>query len=239
MSTDFTNRVIIVTGGTGALGLAVVRQLLEQGAQVIVTYTKKEGLDVLLAKLSDEQEKRLTPFKADLTNPKAVTELTEHVVNQFHRIDGLAHLVGGYSSSKVVETSWDAWQAQLALNLHTTFLMSQAVLPTMLKANYGRIVAVGARGAIQASPNAAAYNVAKVGVMWLMESISNEVKQHNITANSVLPSIMDTPTNRQAFPDTDYTSWVRTDEVAELICYLLSDSASGTSGAKIPVYGKI
>ena len=90
----------------------------------------------------------------------------------------------------------------------------------------------------KSSPNSAAYNVAKVGVMWLMETISNEVKAHNVTANSVLPSTIDTPANRIAFPDVDFTKWVRPDEVAEAICYLLSDLASGTSGAKIPVYGK-
>lgn len=238
MPTDFSTRVIIVTGGTGALGQSVTRQLLERGAQVIVTYTKKEELDVLLAKLSPELEQRLTPFKADLRNPKTTKEVVDHVINQFHRIDGLANLIGGYGSASVVETSWEMWQQQIELNLHTSFLMSQAVLPSMLKANYGRIVGVGSRGAIQASAKAAAYNVAKVGVMWLMESISNEVRTHNITANTVLPSIMDTPMNRQAFPDNDYTSWVRTDEVAEVICFLLSDAASGTSGAKIPVYGK-
>jgi NAD(P)-dependent dehydrogenase (short-subunit alcohol dehydrogenase family) len=238
MEQDFTSRVIIVTGGTGALGQAVVKQLLARGAQVVVTYTKKEELDTLLIKVPNTEEARLTPFKVDVTNPKAVQELIDHVLNQFHRIDGLANLVGGYKGVSAMTTSWDDWRGQLSLNLDSTFLMTQAVLPSMVLANYGRIVAVGSRGAIQASPNSAAYNVAKVGVMWLMESISNEVKQHNITANSVLPSVMDTPMNRQSFPDLDYTAWVRTDEVANVICFLLSDAASGTSGAKIPVYGK-
>ncbi len=238
MTNDFAKRVIIVTGGTGALGQSVVQQLLDRGAQVITTYTKKEELDVLAAKLSAEAEERLTPFHVDVTNQKAVHELVEHVVNQFHRIDGLANLVGGYRSQPFVKISWEDWQSQLNLNLHSAFLMSQAVLPTMINANYGRIVSVGSRGAIQAANDSAAYNVSKVGLMWLMESIGNEVKQHNITCNSVLPSIMDTPQNRQAAPDVDYTKWVRTDEVAQTICYLLSDLASGTSGAKIPIYGK-
>lgn len=236
--TSFTDRVIIVTGGTGALGQSVVRLLLERGAQVVVTYTKSGELDVLNAKVSPEQRDRLTPFKVDVTNPKAVNECIDHVMNHLHRIDGLANLVGGYAEAKIIDTDWELWNSQLALNLHSAFIMSKAVLPTMMKANYGRIVSVGSRGAIQASPKAAAYNVAKVGVMWLMETISNEVKQHNITANAVLPSIIDTPANRQAFPDIEYTKWVRPEEVAELICYLLSDVASGTSGAKIPIYGK-
>ncbi|MEK7637433.1 MAG: SDR family NAD(P)-dependent oxidoreductase [Patescibacteria group bacterium] len=238
MTDDFSSRVIIVSGGTGALGQAVVRQLLERGAQAVVTFTKKEELDVLSAKLSDQQRLNLTPFNVDVTSPKAVAELTDHVINQFHRIDGLANLVGGYARDSVIDMSWEDWNAQLTLNLHSAFLMTRAVLPAMVKANYGRIVGVGSRQAIQASPNSAAYNVAKVGVMWLMESVSNEVKAHNITANTVLPSIIDTPANRHAFPDIDYSTWVRPDEIAELICYLLSDVASGTSGAKIPVYGK-
>lgn len=238
MSNDFASRVILVTGGTGALGQAVVQQLLERGAQVVTTYTKKDELDVLLTKVSSTDETRLTPFKVDVTNEKAVHELMEHVLNQFHRIDGLANLVGGYRSQPFVSTTLDDWQAQLQLNLASAFIVTRAALPTMISAQYGRIVSVGSRGAIQAAANAAAYNAAKVGLMWLMESISNEVKSYNITANTVLPSIMDTPQNRQAAPDVDYTSWVRTDDVAELICYLLSDLSSATSGAKIPVYGK-
>lgn len=238
MDKQFTSRVIIVTGGTGGLGQAVVRQLLERGAQVVVTYTKNNELDVLTAKLDETQRARLTPFHVDVTNQKAVNELVEHVINQLHRIDGLANLVGGFASSSVMEMSEDDWHAQLSLNLDSAFLMSKAVLSAMIKANYGRIVSVGSRSAIQASPKSAAYNVSKVGVMWLMETISNEVKQHNITANSVLPSTIDTPANRNAMPDSDYSKWVRPDEIAELICFLLSDSASGTSGAKIPVYGK-
>ncbi len=235
---QFSSRVIIVTGGTGALGHSVVRMLLEREAQVVVTYNKKVELDVLIAKLDSDREQQLTPFHVDVTNPKAVDELVEHVMNQFHRIDGLANLVGGYAGTPVADMTWDEWNDQISLNLHSTFLMTRAVLPTMIGVNYGRIVSVGSQGAIQAAKNAAAYNVAKVGVMWLMETIGNEVKQHNITANSVLPSIMDTPANRHNFPDTDYSKWVRTDEVAEVICFLLSDAASGTSGAKIPVYGK-
>ena len=238
MDKQFTSRVIIVTGGTGALGQSVVRQLLEREAQVVVTYTKNNELDALTAKLDEPQRARLTPFHVDVTNPKAVDELIEHVINQLHRIDGLANLVGGYTSTSVTEMSAEAWHAMLSLNLDSAFLMSKAVLPAMLKANYGRIVSVGSRSAMQAKANEAAYNVAKVGVMWLMESISNEVKQHNITANSVLPSTIDTPANRSTMPDSDYSKWVRPDEIAELVCYLLSDSASGTSGAKIPIYGK-
>lgn len=238
MPQHFTNRVILVTGGTGALGTVVTRLLLARGAQVVVTYIKKDELDHLSATLSEAERTRLTPFHADVTNPKAVKELVDHVINQFHRVDGLANLVGGYAHGAVTEITGDQWTAMLNLNLTSTWLMTQAVLPTMRQANYGRIVAVGARGALDAQPRAAHYNVSKVGAMWLMTSVAHEYSAQNITANSVLPSTIDTPANRQAMPTADVTHWVRPDEVAELICYLLAEESSGTSGAQIPVYGK-
>lgn len=238
MANDFTSRAIIVTGGTGALGNAVVTRLLDGGAQVIVTYKVDRELDVLKDRLSDDQRERLTPFKLDVLDQGAVKKFVEHVVNQFGRIDGLANLVGGFASAPISTMSWDEWQNMIALNLHSAWIVTTAVLPTMRTAAYGRIVAVGSRGAIQAGANAAHYNASKVGLMWLMETISNEVRQENITANSVLPSVIDTPANRRAMPTADFSTWVRPEEVAEVIVFLLSDRASGTSGAKIPVYGK-
>lgn len=238
MNRDFQDRVVIVTGATGALGQTLTHLLLERGAQVIATYRQKGELDDMLAKLEAPQQANLTPFSVDVTDEKAVTELVNHVINQFHRIDGLANIVGGYTGQAFGELTFESWRQQFALNLDSAFLMTRAVLPTMVNANYGRIVSVGSRGAIQAAQYGSAYNAAKVGLMWLMETVSNEYRAYNVTANSVLPSIMDTPANRRAWPDRDFSQWVRTDEVGELICYLLSDTASGTSGAKVPVYGK-
>lgn len=235
---EFTNRVIIVTGGTGALGRAVAMALLNRGAQVIVTYLHRDELDALSGDLTEEERGRLTPFHVDVTNQKAVNEFIQHVVNQFRRIDGLANIAGGWAPRLLKDMTWDEWQAMLAFNLHSAFLVTTAVLPIMVAAKYGRIIGVGARGAMQAVPGAAHYNVAKVGLMWFMESVSNEYRQYNITANSVLPSTIDTVANRRGTPTADFSKWVRPDEVAELILYLLSERSSGTSGAKIPVYGK-
>lgn len=238
MTPSSTTRVFIVTGGTGALGQAVVSRLLATGANVVVTYQAKDELNALTDRLSAEDRQRFTPFHVDVTSYKEVSEFVQHVVNQYNRIDGLANLVGGYTEKPFVESTPEEWQKMLNLNLTSTIFVTRAVLPVMVGAGYGRIVSVGSRGAIQALPNAAAYNVAKVGVMWLMETISNEVRGRNITANTVLPSVIDTAANRAAMPHTDTSRWVRPDEVAELIAYLLSDVSSGTSGAKIPVYGK-
>lgn len=238
MPQEFSQRVIIVTGGTGALGRTLSTMLLERGASVVVTYRDQHELDHLAHHLTPDQRNRLAPFSLDVGEEKAVAKFVEHVVNQFRRIDGLANLVGGYNAKPFPDMSFEDWRAAFRLNLDSSWLMSRAVAPHMIRANYGRIVSVGSRGAIQAAPGAAHYNASKVGLMWLMESLSNELRGHNITANTVLPSIIDTAANRQAWPQANFDAWVRPEEVAELICYLLSEQSSGTSGAKIPVYGK-
>lgn len=238
MTTDLRDRVILVAGGTGSLGHTVSRMLLERGAQVVTSFLNAKELDKMTRELPEDLRPSLTAFPADVTDPQQVEELVGHVRNQFRRIDGLAHLVGGYNSTPYIQLTWEQWSRSIMINLHSVFLLTHAVLPHMISAGYGRLVAIGSRTAIQAQAGSAHYNAGKVGVMWLMESISNEFRQHNITANTVLPSVIDTPANRQIAPQADFTKWVRAEEVAEMIIYLLSPESSGTSGAKIPVYGK-
>ncbi|MBI5467182.1 MAG: SDR family NAD(P)-dependent oxidoreductase, partial [Candidatus Kerfeldbacteria bacterium] len=182
MTSLSTVRVFIVTGGTGALGQSVVSRLLSTGSHVIVTYRSKDELNALADRLSGDERQRFTPFHVDVTSYPAVNEFVDHVVNEYGRIDGLANLVGGYAEKPFVESTPEEWQKMLNLNLISTIFVTRAVLPVMIRSGYGRIVSVGSRGAIQALPNAAAYNVSKVGVMWLMETISNEVRNRNITA---------------------------------------------------------
>jgi len=233
---SLVDRVIIVTGGTGRLGQAVTKKLLGLGAQVVATYTNPTELEKLQKQLSAEEMQKFVSEKVDVTNEKEVATFITGVINKFQRIDGLANLVGGWQSKPITELSLEDWQKQLNLNLTSAFLMNKAVLPHMISAKYGRILGVGVQSAIQAKKEQANYNVSKVGVMWLMETISHEVRQHGITANSILPSAIKTVAEHDADPDG---LWVQPEEVAELVAYLMSPASSATSGAKIPVYGKV
>lgn len=235
MSESLQDKVIIVTGGTGRLGTAVTNLLLSRGARVLVTYTKADELKRLQGSLAPELIDRLTAKQVNVTNEMMVTTFVDDTVKEFHRIDGLANLVGGWDSVPFVEMTLERWQQQIDLNLTSAFLMSRAVLPHMIAAKYGRILGVGAQSAIQAAKKQAHYNVSKVGVMWLMETISNEAKDFGVTANAILPSAIKTEAEHAKDPGG---AWVRPEEAAELVAYLMSPESGATSGAKIPVYGK-
>jgi NAD(P)-dependent dehydrogenase (short-subunit alcohol dehydrogenase family) len=229
------DRVILVTGGTGRLGTAVTKTLLDRGVRVIVTYTQEKEWDRLQSLVSTEVRSQLSGHLVDVTNEAAVNAVVADCLRDHHRIDGVASLVGGWQSKPFVELTLEDWQRQFDLNLTSTFLVMKAVVPTMITSGYGRLVAVGAQSAIQAAAGQAHYNSSKVGVMWLMETISHEVAAYGITANTILPSAIKTAEEHAADP---HGVWVSPESVAELVAYLLSPESGATSGAKIPVYGQ-
>lgn len=233
--TSLADRVIIVTGGTGRLGSAVTKLLLERGAHVVVTYNNDAEVVMLKASLKPKEFEMFSAEKVDVTSETEVTTFIVGVMKKFQRIDGLANLVGGWASTPIAEVTMEDWQKMLNTNLTSAFLVTKAVLPHMIAAKYGRILGVGAQSAIQAKKEQAQYNVSKVGVMWLMETISNEVKQFGVTANSILPSAIKTQAEQEKDPGG---AWALPEEIAEAVAYLLSPASGATSGAKIPVYGK-
>ncbi len=235
MSTSLKDKVIIVTGGTGRLGTAVTSLLLARGADVTITYNREAELARLYETIPAEHKTHLTAQQVDVTNEKSVEVFIAGVKKASGRIDGLANLVGGWDSTPFTEMTIEKWQQQIDLNLKSAFLMTHAVVPHMVAAKYGRILGVGAQSAMQARAGQAHYNVSKVGVMWLMETISNEVKEFGVTANAILPSAIKTKEEHAKDPGG---AWVRPEEIAELVAYLLSPESGATSGAKIPVYGK-
>ncbi len=235
---NFSNRIAIITGGTGALGTVVVQAFLKQGAQVITTYHSPRSFAELQAALGEEKS-RLTGISTDMTKEAGVQALIEQTINKFGRIDVLVNLVGGYMGGvNLVDTSEADWERMLTLNLKSAFLSCKAVLPHMLKQNYGRIVNTSSRGAVEVGPGAAAYSVAKAGVLTLTQSLAQEVKEHNVTANVVLPGLIDTPQNRQNIPGADYSKWVAPESIAHLMLYLASAEAGAINGAVVPIYGK-
>lgn len=239
-SDSLKNRVALVTGATGNLGTAVVRRLLAQGVRVVVAFRderKFKGLSDSLGGLISA----LTGIKADVTDEKSVQNLVGEAIRTEGRIDILLNLAGGYKGgTDIAQTSEDDWNFLMNLNLKSGFICAKTVLPHMMKENYGRIVSVAARPAVEKRGRAksGAYAVSKAGVVVLTETIAEETKKFNITANCILPSTIDTPENRRGFPTADFTKWVRPENVAAVILFLVSEEASITSGAAIPVYGK-
>jgi len=154
-------------------------------------------------------------------------------------VDTLLHLVGGFAGGQpVAETPDETWEKMLDLNLRSAYTIFRAVLPGMLKAGKGRIVAVGARAALDPMANFAAYSVSKAALVALVKTVALEVKDTGVTANVVLPSVIDTPANRAAMPSADASKWVTPESIAGLLVWLTSDAARDVNGAAIPIYGR-
>jgi NAD(P)-dependent dehydrogenase (short-subunit alcohol dehydrogenase family) len=229
------NQQVLLTGGTGGLGLGVTPMVLAQGAAVTIPYINPQEVERLKGRLSPAELARIRFVTANLSQESSV----EALVNGMERVDVLIHLVGGFSMGKTHEYGYEAWQKDLELNLNTTFLVCKHALRRMLETGYGRIVTVGSRGAVSPTGQLAAYCAAKAGVVALTKAIADETKGTNITANTVLPSIIDTPANRQAMGSGQAEQWVKPESLAGVICFLASEAAKDIRGAAIPVYGSV
>jgi NAD(P)-dependent dehydrogenase (short-subunit alcohol dehydrogenase family) len=154
-------------------------------------------------------------------------------------LDALVHLVGGFAGGMTIaETSDQTWDGMINVNLRAAFCCMRAALKPMQAAGRGRIVAMGARNAVEPSPNFAAYAVSKAALVALVKNVAAEGKKFGVTANVVLPSVIDTAVNRKVMPDADFSRWVTPESIAKLIVFLTSEAAAGTSGAAIPIYGR-
>jgi len=186
---------VLLTGGTGGLGLGVTPTVLAQGVALItIPYSNAREVERLKQRLSPAEIARLQFVPTDLKDEQSVTQL----ISQMERVDVLIHLVGGFSMGKTHEYAYDQWQKDFELNLGTTFLVCKHSLGKMLQQEYGRIVTVGSRGAVEPGGQLAAYCASKAGVVALTKAIADETRGTNITANVVLPSVIDTPANRSA-----------------------------------------
>ncbi|NJM27790.1 MAG: 3-oxoacyl-ACP reductase FabG [Pseudanabaena sp. RU_4_16] len=226
---------VLLTGGTGGLGTGVTKVVLAQGARVTIPYVSLTEVERLKQSLSAAEFEQLRLVAVDLTDEREIAQL----VDDMGRVDVLIHLVGGFAMGKTHEFSFADWKQQLDLNLNTTFLTCKHSLRKMLEHDYGRIVTVGSRGAVQPCGQLAAYCAAKAGVVALTQAIADETKGTNITANVVLPSTIDTPMNRQAMGEANADLWVKPESLGQVICFLASEAAKDVRGAAIPVFGSI
>lgn len=220
--------VVLITGASGGLGTAVVKAFLESGAAAVFGAARswKENPFAGLP---------FHPIEADLT----VASECERVAEAARPVDALIHLLGGFAGGKpVAETKEADWRNMLDLNLNAAFSMFHAVLPGMVQARRGRIVAVASRAALEPMANFAAYSVSKAALVALVKTVALEVKDAGVTANAVLPSIIDTPINRKAMPSADFSQWVTPESIADLLVWLASAESANVSGAAIPIYGR-
>jgi NAD(P)-dependent dehydrogenase (short-subunit alcohol dehydrogenase family) len=229
---DFSNKQVVVTGGTGALGSVVVAGLVKAGARCRVPYI----LDAEAAQFPLREDKRIELIKVtDLAEEPEVEKLYDGVAGLWASI----HIAGGFAMGKVADTNEAGLSAQIDMNLTSCFLCCRAAVLAMGK-NGGRIVNVTARPALEPRLGAgmAAYTIAKAGVAALTAALAEEVAKDGILVNAVAPSIMDTAANRKAMPTADHDAWPKVAEVAATILFLASPENKVTRGANVPVYGK-
>jgi len=235
---DFTQRVVMITGAAGNLGLAAAQAFQKSGAKLTLVDRAPGRLQKLFPELVDSPNCFFAD-SVDLTDAAAVEAMANETVNRFGRIDVLINTAGGYrAGTPLHSTTLETWDLMLNLNARSVFIVSRAVIPHLLRQGSGKIVSVASRAALAGEAGASAYSVSKSAVVRLTESMAAELKEHGINVNCVLPGIINTPPNRQAMPDADHRRWVEPESLAEVILFLASDVARDIHGAALPVYGR-
>jgi len=239
MECNFNEKVVLITGGTGALGQSISLDFLKMGANIIVTYVNDNEIKSFESKLGDFVKKVML-IKVNLMNEDEVEKLVSDIINANDKIDILINTVGGYRAGQpVIQINEKDWDLMMNLNLKTAFLISKHVVKEMEKQGQGKVIHVAARSGLKGSGNDAAYVASKSGILRLVESLSEEVKNENINVNCVLPSIVDSDANRQSMPEEDFSKWVSPSEISKVIAFLASDESNSIHGASIPTYGII
>jgi NAD(P)-dependent dehydrogenase (short-subunit alcohol dehydrogenase family) len=229
--TTVKDQVVLITGANGGLGNSVTQAFLNAGATVA-------GVSPKISQ-SDFKSSNFHAFPAAIADLASAKKLTADVVQKLGKLDALIHLVGAFAGgASVAETDDATWAKMLDLNLNAAFHIFRAVLPQMRSAGRGRIVAIGSRMAVEPQPGVGAYEVSKAALVALVRATALENKDAGINVNIILPDTMDTAANRAAMPKADFTKWVPTGEVAELLLALAGPAGAAVTGAVIPIYGR-
>jgi len=242
MNEQFSGNVVLVCGGTGALGRAVSLAFLEQGAAVLVTYRQQGELDELKrAASASTNATRLDGQAIDVTNEAAMKRFLEGIVAKHGRLDIVVNTVGAFAGgAKLWEEDASVFEQMLLANLRSGYAISRAVIPHMLeqkplKQKRGAFINIASRAAIDHAAGVASYAASKAAAVALMDSLAAELKGTGVRVNSVLPTIIDTEANRKAMPKADFAQWPKPEEIARVILFLASDDAKLIHGASIPV----
>ncbi|KZN23660.1 glucose 1-dehydrogenase [Haladaptatus sp. R4] len=231
VSFDFSDDVVLVTGASGALGSAVCTAFADAGATVCATDVVEPDED------SPLDGERVDFYEADFTDESAVETVVSAVVDDHDSLDALVNIAGTWKGgSPIEETDVGTFDLLFDVNLKTMFLAAKHALPHLQKSE-GAIVSVSARASLEGGEGDGPYRASKAGVRLLTETIAEE-NSGVVRANAVMPSVIDTPANREMMPDADHDEWVSPEDIASVMCVLCSDATSVTSGAAVPVYGE-
>jgi NAD(P)-dependent dehydrogenase (short-subunit alcohol dehydrogenase family) len=229
---DFDGRVVLVTGVSGALGSAVAAAFDDAGATVC-------GADVVAPSDDDAlvDPDTVEFYETDATDEGSVEATVSSVVDDHGRLDALCNIAGTWMGGDPIdETDVETFETLLDVNLKSMFLTSKHAIPH-LEETEGAIVSVSARSSLEGGEGDGPYRASKAGVRLLTETIAEE-NLGTVRANAVMPSVIDTPANREMMPDADHDSWVDPAEIADVVAFLCTDAATVTSGAAVPVYGE-
>jgi NAD(P)-dependent dehydrogenase (short-subunit alcohol dehydrogenase family) len=226
-----TKRVIAITGAFGVLGQAVAKAAAAQGAALVL-------IDFAASAPEGLPDGLVLPG-VDLTDAVQAGAAMDAAADRFGRIDALLNIAGGFTWETLQDGSIASWPAMYRLNVLTATNASRSALPHLKRSAAGRIVNVGSAAALKASLGMGAYAAAKAGVHALTQALAEELKRDDITVNAVLPSIIDTPTNRADMPDADPALWVKPDDLAAVMLFLAGETAGAVTGALLPVTGRV
>jgi NAD(P)-dependent dehydrogenase (short-subunit alcohol dehydrogenase family) len=231
-------RVAVITGGTGGLGTALVKRLVDRDLKFAVTYLLPDEA-AAFEDTFDLEDDRLILRRVDATNPESINSFVKEVADTWGGVHHLVSLVGGWAGGRDVEETDDVrFERMIDLNLRSAFYAVRAAVPYLRQAGWGRVLLIGSRAVEDTPPGQAAFNVAKAGVVALAKTVAQELEGSGVTANALMPSVIDTPATRAALPYADYVHWPTPDEIAAVASFVLTDESSVMNGATIRVYGR-
>src|SRR3981081_1463326 len=229
----FSDKVVLVAGGTGGLGRAVSLAFLEEGGKAVGTYWEDKEFDALKSEARADGP-LIEGHHVDVTDETAVRQLLATVLAEHGRLDVLVNAVGAYAGGvNLWELETKVFDQMIALNLRSGYALSRAAIPAMLKQKHGAIVNIASKAALDHGAGAAAYAASKAAALALMDSLAAEVKGTGVRVNSILPSIIDTEVNRKAMAGADFAKWPKPEEIARVILFLCSDDARVIHGAAV------